>query len=455
MDTTKRKRMILCFFVSIFSLMMAGSLWLHSILYAKKRSWDVEGFVPLPRRLDQRPLELPQISCTPGEAKRIGCPSWFLDYLLFHRQMRGKKDAKYLVYSCKKGEEFSPDLFCGGLGDRLNGIFFLLRLAHLAGRVFLIDWDRPAPLEFFFEPAAFDWRVSSELREVIYRKPISYVYAVDTCWDPEEECRFRLMDEKRLDRGKPVNSQMADLPQVLFMGANTPSTRSLFGESEKIDVKYLRCLVQGTFKPSPTVLRNAETHISNMFGAPSARYAAVHLRLGGAKGETNDANQENRHGNVTHESVVKSAMDLVYGDESIKGTPILLMTDNPELQARVQAQELVRCKSTQLAAVHLDKTALKDPNEYLTTFVEFVILSKSAKLFWGASGFSSWAAAFGRQDLHRLSIDPQREERESIKWGDRVDYRKRMGFGEIEAGASFRDSFLSCLQRESRSQTGI
>ncbi len=44
-----------------------------------------------------------------------------------------------------------------GLGDRMRGMMFLLRVAAAYGRVLLIDSTHPAPFEEFFAPAAINW----------------------------------------------------------------------------------------------------------------------------------------------------------------------------------------------------------------------------------------------------------------------------------------------------------
>eukprot|EP00397_Hematodinium_sp_SG-2012_P051260 GEMP01059975.1.p1 GENE.GEMP01059975.1~~GEMP01059975.1.p1 ORF type:complete len:379 (+),score=61.42 GEMP01059975.1:287-1423(+) len=65
--------------------------------------------------------------------------------------------SRYLVYHC------SPTGFCGGHGDRINGIIglFVLSLSTplATNRRFAIESPRPVPLSLLWEPKNFDWRM--------------------------------------------------------------------------------------------------------------------------------------------------------------------------------------------------------------------------------------------------------------------------------------------------------
>jgi hypothetical protein len=57
---------------------------------------------------------------------------------------------------------FKPGIpYCEGLADRLRGIMWLLRLAHLTQRILLVQQDHPAPMEKFLVPNLVDWSVGS------------------------------------------------------------------------------------------------------------------------------------------------------------------------------------------------------------------------------------------------------------------------------------------------------
>lgn len=71
------------------------------------------------------------------------CPAWLDDYISWHRQARSAPDSKFLVWRCNKGQEVT----CGGLGDRLRGIMWTLRVAVASRRVLLINQASPMPME--------------------------------------------------------------------------------------------------------------------------------------------------------------------------------------------------------------------------------------------------------------------------------------------------------------------
>jgi hypothetical protein len=77
-------------------------------------------------------------------------PSWLDEYVQFHRQTRGKPDARYLVYHCKG--------MCGGIADRLKGIVTTFYAAIITKRVFIVHMPEPTPLSSILMPALIDWR---------------------------------------------------------------------------------------------------------------------------------------------------------------------------------------------------------------------------------------------------------------------------------------------------------
>jgi hypothetical protein len=94
-------------------------------------------------------------------------PTWISNYVAWHAAMRrqfpGRQlwedpDApKLLVRTCLG--------LCGGLHDRLGQLPWDLYLANQTGRVLLLHWHRPVPLEAFLVPpdGGLDWRVPREI----------------------------------------------------------------------------------------------------------------------------------------------------------------------------------------------------------------------------------------------------------------------------------------------------
>ena len=61
---------------------------------------------------------------------------------------------KMMIYTCADG-------LCGGLGDRLRGIYSVYILSVFQNRTFGIDIKKPCPIEGFIQPNVLDWRVPS------------------------------------------------------------------------------------------------------------------------------------------------------------------------------------------------------------------------------------------------------------------------------------------------------
>ena len=93
-------------------------------------------------------------------------PDWLASYMDWHRQIKPTltpdnwEQRRYLVLRCLSWHPFRQRYV-----DRLRTFLFLLYLAQSdpihEHRIFLLHWDRPAPLESFFVPpvGGLDWRV--------------------------------------------------------------------------------------------------------------------------------------------------------------------------------------------------------------------------------------------------------------------------------------------------------
>lgn len=87
------------------------------------------------------------------------CPAWLAEYAAWQRKARLLQSSKFLVWTCMYGQKQS----CGGLGDRLRGIMWALRVAVASGRVLMLHQDSPAAMGAFWTPGSIDWRLSEAL----------------------------------------------------------------------------------------------------------------------------------------------------------------------------------------------------------------------------------------------------------------------------------------------------
>ena len=88
-------------------------------------------------------------------------PQWVEDYFRWHTETRRMYPGSELFTNPS-----APPLLirtclglCGGLNDRLGQLPWDLYLANQTGRIFLIRWERPRPLEDFLIPNEIDWSI--------------------------------------------------------------------------------------------------------------------------------------------------------------------------------------------------------------------------------------------------------------------------------------------------------
>ncbi|GAX17125.1 hypothetical protein FisN_5Hh511 [Fistulifera solaris] len=92
-------------------------------------------------------------------------PKWILDYFEWHKEVRRQFPGSELF----QNPNAPPILIrtclglCGGLNDRLGQLPWDIYLANQTGRVLLIHWHRPAPLEHFLTPNEIDWTVPRDV----------------------------------------------------------------------------------------------------------------------------------------------------------------------------------------------------------------------------------------------------------------------------------------------------
>jgi hypothetical protein len=92
-------------------------------------------------------------------------PAWIQNYLHWHQKQRAAFPGMKLFT-----DPAAPTLLirtclglCGGLHDRLGQLPWDLYLANQTGRVLLMHWHRPVPLENFLVPGELDWTVPKDV----------------------------------------------------------------------------------------------------------------------------------------------------------------------------------------------------------------------------------------------------------------------------------------------------
>lgn len=91
----------------------------------------------------------------------VGLPTWIQEYVRWHRSVRRQYPGMLLWESPTAPKLLLRNCFgiCGGLNDRLGQLTWDLYLANQTGRVLLLHWHRPLPLEQYLSPRVLDWRL--------------------------------------------------------------------------------------------------------------------------------------------------------------------------------------------------------------------------------------------------------------------------------------------------------
>ncbi len=99
-------------------------------------------------------------------------PKWLQDYFSWWQQQiqtdRNDNDndtTKYFILSCNRSDR------CGGLSDRFRYLPSILHLGSLTQRVVCIYFERPHPLESYFQPPhnGVDWRCPQHIKERVVK----------------------------------------------------------------------------------------------------------------------------------------------------------------------------------------------------------------------------------------------------------------------------------------------
>lgn len=199
------------------------------------------------------------------------CPEWLTEYTKFHAENKHRPDAKYLVFLCShtataeiKGIEQDSETHCSyGIGDRLRGMEFVLRLAYATKRIYLLQTQYPAPMREFLAPAAIDWEMGN------LSMPADFKYFVQRLartpeTDPVANGAVAAAQDKwvAITTRQVLGAPLVNAPDVDVMGSSAQwMFHALFKPSPAVaKVRSCHCrqsvrvgLVEHRFHPSPLV----------------------------------------------------------------------------------------------------------------------------------------------------------------------------------------------------------
>lgn len=305
------------------------------------------------------------------------CPEWFKDYEAYHAAARGQPGTKYLVHQVpdhKVGKS-------GGFGDRLRGMLYALRVAAASERVLLYTWARPVELHDLLVPSgAINWSTSGipDFQAGLDKAPV-----------------LRFMNGAHhpvLLEGKLGN--MTEPFVVLQTNARMEALCKGCPELSEMDAKTA-CVWNRLFRPTDAIYKQADQELQRMYGNSSARYVAVHLRLGGFTGEGEHERGKGPLKNFA--GAIRCANQLARQSNISSSTPILLVTDNHHLRTFIQGDNLLNVVTPSTEPIHIDQALHLDQNvrAHSSTVVDLILLSRGVCLVTspgyrhgGLSGFS-------------------------------------------------------------------
>ncbi|CAK8988483.1 Uncharacterized protein SCF082_LOCUS1409 [Durusdinium trenchii] len=228
--------------------------------------------------------------------------------------------------------------YCGGHGDRLNGMLGAFTLALLSGRAFFIDSQRPVPLSLVLQPkTSLDWRMYGSLAVL----PAGFNFN-DNLAAFETDPRRVLESQEKVLR---IVSNQRLTPAAL---KSSPQRAEALGLWEP---RLHQRLFELLFEPSPALLKRLQQrHL------PEGRLIGLHFRAGDQMPQ--HWKDPPRHALAQLEEFLNCAEQLEK-DQGWNATFLLFadtdkVTDLPKVQELQADGKLVLPESDGL--VHLDRS---------------------------------------------------------------------------------------------------
>jgi hypothetical protein len=275
------------------------------------------------------------------------CPGWVDDYAAFHRAARGATGpARYLVH-----------VGILGVGDRMRGLMFALRLAQATRRVLLAKWHDGLDISSFVVPSGdIDWTVPPALA-----KREGRVHHLTPSSNQSRD--YRTIDDEVLTLH---SNECMDMPCVGCPSFNATSPEAA-------------CIWHRLFRVHDAVMETALRHLSTL-GLTPGRYTALHLRLGGIHGQAELSEKYRKQGLpglLQRFMAAVACANKLSAAHNLSMSPALVITDNFELRAFI-AQGNIKGLATPLIRAADVRAAGNDSRE--SVFADIVLLGMSGCL---------------------------------------------------------------------------
>ncbi|GIL59537.1 hypothetical protein Vafri_14293 [Volvox africanus] len=362
---------------------------------------------------------------------------WMDEYREFHRINRVAQGARYLVYYCGPNQST-----CGGTGDRVRGMLYLLRVAAVHRMIFIAKWSQSNNLPLILEPNEIDWRTEG--------LPDSVLSTIGKEHNTFSDAEFFTTVERggvHLERWAqtPIHTTTAWPASIVDHRIwNTTLWWSNFltllgplgGVPKDRRERWLRefewyidissCWWHYAFKPTEAVVRKAQESLEAAYvlqpGITPPSFVAWHWRTGGQLGETTIIRAENQEFFKPRLQQLISCINCVRAMALSHAVtvPVLIVTDlnlfRPWIRSGGMGPGVTTLPSI---AVHVGQTD-GEPEHLVNIMAEALVISKAKCLLISQSGFSNIALMMRTGPLCFEHIDVCLQEQESLFAGVKV-----------------------------------
>eukprot|EP00898_Chlorokybus_atmophyticus_P009114 jgi/Chlat1/9203/Chrsp97S08409 len=341
--------------------------------------------------------------------------SWQEAYSNLHADiLAGRREPKFLVYSCNKAETNLVD-HCAGLGNRLQAIAGLLWLSVLTSRALLIDWAHPEPLTHYLQSNGIQWDFNLN-SPTILALPRKYV---QWGWRNHTDVLWRFLESG--DVAGLLNHPVVVVRAAYDIFEKGLEVNSLWTQRDKGAIpdevlsNSVGCAFHFLFKMNPSTISAVDEHRAK------GPLMAAHIRVGGTYGVQLITNTTYTHTGADTTStrtrlevfldcVTRVRRDLAAApDGNPSDTVIFLAADMDVIRHRVLATlspaNIVWLRRDAKSARHIDDSH-GGPGTMRAAFMDLVLLAEapvvlSLSSYYTPSSFSGVAGDIAFKEAGR------------------------------------------------------
>jgi hypothetical protein len=307
----------------------------------------------------------PETQATP--ATPLPLPKWIEAYVESQKNMTTTQP--YVRYRCQG--------WCGGTGDRLNGIIQAFHMAMCTNRAFYIDWQLPLPLDGYLEPHLIQWNQVPQAEADLHINSINdnvnqYVrnpYLLPTNASVDIQANLFLREDLLRDQ--------ACVKDYLIK-------HGVHDTSQQLDM--YRHAYSALFRPSRQLKEGVQQVQKSM--SLGQTYIAIHIRTGRGKAfvdlltEANDESTWPRYLECAH--LFRDALHQPQAQ-------LFLAADTESAKENLQAMDSsIRTRDTEIFHIDITQSSelANEQQAYLDVFIDIQLLVDATCLVKSPSMFS-------------------------------------------------------------------